>query len=182
MQEITRNVANVFSFYAIIAIEHCFFNALTFAGSLARCWKPRPSHGTWRMLMHEKPCLNPIIFHIFILLLLNIFSTVAAFPVSTITYHSHVIPYDQSKARRPYVMPYWLIKGLEILLITHWPMKISVHTLLTYQNLSKREHNEKVNKKVDKKIMHSQKLAGTVNVFRSVQFSGVHFDCPSCFH
>ena len=41
-----------------------FFNALTFARSLARCWKPWPSasvfntsHGTWRMLKHEKPCL-----------------------------------------------------------------------------------------------------------------------------
>ena len=44
-----------------------FFNALTFARSLGKCWKPRPSasvfstsHGTWRMLMHEKPCLIPI--------------------------------------------------------------------------------------------------------------------------
>ena len=68
VQEITRNVAKVFSFYAIIVIEHVFFNALTFARSLGRCWKPRPSasvfdtsHGTWRMLMHEKPCLIPIL-------------------------------------------------------------------------------------------------------------------------
>ena len=45
-----------------------FFNALTFARSLGRCWKPRPSalvfntsHWTWRMLMHEKPCLFPIL-------------------------------------------------------------------------------------------------------------------------
>ena len=37
-----------------------FFNALTFARSLGRCWKPWPpasvfniSLGTWRMLMHE---------------------------------------------------------------------------------------------------------------------------------
>ena len=44
-----------------------FFNALTFARSFGRCWKPRPSasvfntsHGVWRMLMHEKPCLIPI--------------------------------------------------------------------------------------------------------------------------
>ena len=44
------------------------FNALTFARSLGRCWKPRPkaavfntSQGTWRMLMHEKPCLIPIL-------------------------------------------------------------------------------------------------------------------------
>ena len=44
------------------------FNALTFAMSLGRCWKPRPSasvfntsHGTWRVLMHEKPYLVPII-------------------------------------------------------------------------------------------------------------------------
>ena len=46
-----------------------FFNALTFARSLGRCWKPWPSasvfntsHGTWRMLMHEKPCLIPILY------------------------------------------------------------------------------------------------------------------------
>ena len=45
----------------------CFFNALTFARSLGRYWKPRPpasvfntSQGTWKMLMHEKPCLIPI--------------------------------------------------------------------------------------------------------------------------
>ena len=59
VQEITRNVVNVFSFFlffffvfffvfvfvfccfffffAIIAIEHVFFNALTFARSLGRC-------------------------------------------------------------------------------------------------------------------------------------------------
>ena len=37
VQEITRNVANVFSFCAIIAIEHVFFKALTFARSLGRC-------------------------------------------------------------------------------------------------------------------------------------------------
>ena len=37
-----------------------FFNVLTFARSLGRCWKPRPSVlvfntslGTWRMLLHE---------------------------------------------------------------------------------------------------------------------------------
>ena len=43
-----------------------FFNALTSARSLGRCWKPRPSasvfntsHGTWQMLMHEEPCLIP---------------------------------------------------------------------------------------------------------------------------
>ena len=34
VQNITRNVANVFSFNAIIAIEHGCFNALTFARSL----------------------------------------------------------------------------------------------------------------------------------------------------
>ena len=46
-----------------------FFNAITFVRSLGRYWKPRPpasvfntSHGTWRMLMHEKPCLIPILF------------------------------------------------------------------------------------------------------------------------
>ena len=70
VQEITRNVANVFSFYAITAIKHVFFNALTFARSLGRYWKPRPSasvfnisHGTWRILMYEKPCLIPIFVH-----------------------------------------------------------------------------------------------------------------------
>ena len=50
-----------------------FFNALTFARSLGRCWKQRPpatvfntSHGTWRMLMHENPCLIPIILVCFL--------------------------------------------------------------------------------------------------------------------
>ena len=45
-----------------------FFNKLTFARALGRCWKLRPpvsvfntSLGTWRMLMHEKICLIPII-------------------------------------------------------------------------------------------------------------------------
>ena len=63
----STSVANIFSFYAIIVTEHGFFNALTFARSLGRCWKPRPpasvfntSHGTWRMLMHGKTCLIPI--------------------------------------------------------------------------------------------------------------------------
>ena len=44
------------------------FNALTFARFLGRCWKPRSlasvfntSLGTWRLLMHEKPCLIPIL-------------------------------------------------------------------------------------------------------------------------
>ena len=51
----------------------CSFSALTFARSLWRCRKPRPSasvfntsHGTWQMLMHEKPCLIPIIKRIYI--------------------------------------------------------------------------------------------------------------------
>ena len=50
------------------AIITWFFNGLTFARSLRRCWKPRPpasdfntSHGTWRMLMHEKTCWTPIL-------------------------------------------------------------------------------------------------------------------------
>ena len=45
-----------------------FFNTLTYARFLGRCWKPRPpasvfntSLWTWRMLMHEKPCLIPIL-------------------------------------------------------------------------------------------------------------------------
>ena len=52
VQEITRNIANVFSFYAIIAIGHGFpmHPASVFITSL----------GTWRILMHEKPCLIPI--------------------------------------------------------------------------------------------------------------------------
>ena len=62
VQEITRNVANVFGFYAIIAIEHVFFNALTFARSLGtQASVFNTFHGTWRMLMHEKPCLIPIL-------------------------------------------------------------------------------------------------------------------------
>ena len=64
VQEITRNVANVFS----NSDRTWYFNALTFARSLGRCWKQRPSasvfntsHGTRQMVMHEKPCLIPII-------------------------------------------------------------------------------------------------------------------------
>ena len=57
-----------FQFLCNNSDETWFFNALPFARSLGRCWKPRPSasvfntfHGTWRMLMHEKPsCLIPI--------------------------------------------------------------------------------------------------------------------------
>ena len=69
VQEITRNVANVFSFYATRNSDRTWFSsALTFVRSLGRCWKPRPSasvfntsYGTWRMLMHEKPCLIPVL-------------------------------------------------------------------------------------------------------------------------
>ena len=69
MQEITRNIANVFSFLCNNSDRTWFFNALTFARTLGRCWKPRPptsvfnsSLGTWRMLMHEKTCLIPILY------------------------------------------------------------------------------------------------------------------------
>ena len=44
-------------------------NTLTFARSLGSCWKPRPSAsvfntslGVWQALMHEKPCLIPILY------------------------------------------------------------------------------------------------------------------------
>ena len=57
VQEITRNVANVFSFYAIITIEHVF--------SMPSASVFNTSHRKWRMLMHEKPCLIPIISHYF---------------------------------------------------------------------------------------------------------------------
>ena len=57
-----------FQFLCNNSDQKWFFNALTFARSLGRCWKPRPSasvfntsHGTWRMLMHEKPYLIPIL-------------------------------------------------------------------------------------------------------------------------
>ena len=47
-----------------------FSNTLTFARSLGRCWKPRPtasvfniSLGTWQTLMHGRPCLIPILKH-----------------------------------------------------------------------------------------------------------------------
>ena len=53
-----------FQFWCNNSNRRWFFNALRFARSLGRCWKPRPSasvfntfHGTWQMLMHEKPCL-----------------------------------------------------------------------------------------------------------------------------
>ena len=71
VQEITRNVANVFSL-CNNSNQTCFFEALTFTRSLGRCWKPWPpatvfntSQGTWRMLMHEKPCLIPILQKVF---------------------------------------------------------------------------------------------------------------------
>ena len=48
-----------------------FFNALTFSRSLGRCGKLRPSasvfntsHGTWRMLIHEKARLIPMIISV----------------------------------------------------------------------------------------------------------------------
>ena len=63
-----RNVANIFSFLCNNSDRTWFFYALTFARSLGRCWKSRPSasvfnisHWTWRKLMHEKPCLIPIL-------------------------------------------------------------------------------------------------------------------------
>ena len=47
-----------------------FFNALMFAGSFGSCLKPRPSAsvfnislGTLQTLMHEKPCLIPLLKH-----------------------------------------------------------------------------------------------------------------------
>ena len=69
VQEITRNVrGKCFQFLCINSDWTWFFNGLTFARSLRRCWKPRPSasvfntsHGTLRMLMHRKPCLITII-------------------------------------------------------------------------------------------------------------------------
>ena len=67
VQDITQNVANVFNFLCNNSDRTWFFNALTFARSLGKCWKPQlsasvsnTSHGTWRMLMHETPCLIPI--------------------------------------------------------------------------------------------------------------------------
>ena len=70
-----------------------FFNALTFARSLGRCWKPRPSasvfnisHGTWRMLMHEKPCLIPLLIH---LVNFRIFFTRDASPATSVCFPAH---------------------------------------------------------------------------------------------
>ena len=72
-QNSARNNAkcsNCFQFYAIIAIKHGFscinirqvpwevLKTEAF-GLLASVFKT--SHGTWRMLMHEKPCLIPIL-------------------------------------------------------------------------------------------------------------------------
>ena len=70
VQEITRNVANIFICLCNNSDRTWFFNTLISARSLGRCWKPRPlasvfntSNGTWRMLMHEKPCLIPILIY-----------------------------------------------------------------------------------------------------------------------
>ena len=58
--------------YARITITHVCFIALTLAGSLGWCWKLGLSAscsnsilGTRQMLMHEKTCVIPIIYHIF---------------------------------------------------------------------------------------------------------------------
>ena len=69
VQELTRNVASKCFHFLCNNIDRTWlFNALTFARSLGRCWKRRlsasvfnTSLGTWRMLMHEKPCLIPIL-------------------------------------------------------------------------------------------------------------------------
>ena len=63
VQEITRNVANVFNFYAVIAIEHGFSMHLHSPGPMEGVENRGLRHGTWRMLMHEKQCLIPTITH-----------------------------------------------------------------------------------------------------------------------
>ena len=74
-QDSARNntkCSKCFQFLCNNSDRTCFFNAFTpltwFTRSLGRCWKPQPSasvfntsHGTLRMLMHEKPCLIPIL-------------------------------------------------------------------------------------------------------------------------
>ena len=70
-QNSARNNAkysNSFQFLCNNSDRTWLFNALTFARSLGRCWKPRPkasvfniSHGTWWVLMLEKTCLIPIL-------------------------------------------------------------------------------------------------------------------------
>ena len=60
VQEIMRNVANVFSFYAIIAIEHGF-HCINIRQVPWEVLKTTAFGGSWRMLMHEKPlCLIPL--------------------------------------------------------------------------------------------------------------------------
>ena len=67
VQNITRNVANVFSFYAIIAIKHGFqcINIRQIPREVLKTAASglvfNTSIRTWRMLMHEKPCLIPIL-------------------------------------------------------------------------------------------------------------------------
>ena len=64
VHEIARNVANVFSFYAIMAIEHGFqcINVRQVPWEVLKTAAfGNTSHGTWQMLMHEKPCLIPIL-------------------------------------------------------------------------------------------------------------------------
>ena len=47
-----------FQFFCNNSDRTWFFNALTVARSSASVFNT--SHGTWRMLMHEKPCLIPL--------------------------------------------------------------------------------------------------------------------------
>ena len=67
VQDIIRNVANDFNFYAIIATEHGFqyINIRQVPREVLKTEAGEASVfntslGTWRMLMHEKTCLIPI--------------------------------------------------------------------------------------------------------------------------
>ena len=122
VQEIRRNVANVFSFYAI-SDRTWFFNALTFARSLGRCWKPWPpasvfntSLGTWRMLVDEKNCLIPILTSSKILL--------AKWPWSDLMEYGTSVEPDSRNliwvyARRiVHKIDFWLKKGTGLIIST----------------------------------------------------------------
>ena len=68
VQDYNAKCSKCFQFLCNNSDRTWFFNALTFTRSFGRCWKPQPpasvfntSNRTWQMLMHEKPCLIPII-------------------------------------------------------------------------------------------------------------------------
>ena len=60
VKKLSKKCSKCFQFYAIIVIEHGFsMHSMAFQCSGHPFFNT--SHGNWRMLMHKKPCLIPIL-------------------------------------------------------------------------------------------------------------------------